>query len=102
MNVISLSLVVQVPLWLYISFVVFDERKNMESEKKRQMKEEKEKELNKPQGPAVTAESLGVGVDDGESYGGTAKRTGNKVDKASDDFIFEKFKNRTRDSWRYR
>ena len=69
----------------------------MEAEKKKLQKQAKEQEESKPQGPTVTAESLGVGVD-GEL---NSKRTGNQVDKASDDFFFEKFKNRTQDSWRY-
>lgn len=29
------------------------------------------------------------------------KRTGDKVEKATDDFFYEKFKKRARDSWRY-
>ena len=70
------------------------------------MKRAKEKEEDKPQGPAVTAESLGVGIDGEEgSLSGASlgnKKPRNVTDKASDDFIFEKFKNRTRDSWRYR
>ena len=78
----------------------------MELEKKKLIKQAKEKEQCKPQGPTVTAESLGVGLDVGEgSLNGPAsgyKNTKTDVDKASDDFYFEKFKNRTRDSWRYR
>ena len=86
--------------------VVYDERKNTDIEKKKLLKQAKEKEENKPQGPAVTAESLGVGIDGEESSlsgaSSSYKKPGNVTDKASDDFIFEKFKNRTRDSWRYR
>lgn len=101
---------IMVPTNVAVDFVqhnrFFDERKNTEIEKKKLLKLAKEKEEIKPQGPAVTAESLGVGVDgeDGSQNGATSgyKKTGNVVDKASDDFIFEKFKNRTRDSWRYR
>lgn len=29
------------------------------------------------------------------------KRTGDKVEKATDDFFYEKFRKRARDSWRY-
>jgi len=29
------------------------------------------------------------------------KRPGDKVEKATDDFFYEKFKKRARDSWRY-
>ena len=75
----------------------------MDAEKKKLQKEAKEREESKPQGPTVTAESLGVGVDgDDGGTGVGSKKTGNQVDKASDDFFFEKFKNRTQDSWRYR
>ena len=81
--------------------VVYDERKSIEAVKAKQLKEAKEKAESKPAGPAVTAESLGVGIDGEDSGHGISRKTGNKVDKASDDFIFEKFKNRTRDSWRY-
>lgn len=79
---------------------VYDERKSMETEKKKLQKQAKEQEESKPQGPTVTAESLGVGID-GDDGGLGSKKTGNQVDKASDDFFFEKFKNRTQDSWRY-
>ena len=78
----------------------YDERKSMETEKKKVQKQAKELEESKPQGPTVTAESLGVGID-GDEGGLASKKTGNQVDKASDDFFFEKFKNRTQDSWRY-
>lgn len=29
------------------------------------------------------------------------KRTGDKAEKATDDFFYEKFRKRARDSWRY-
>lgn len=75
----------------------------MEAEKKKIQKQAKEKEETKPQGPTVTAESLGVGIDGEDSgVGSSSRRTFNQGDKSSDDFFFEKFKNRTQDSWRYR
>lgn len=72
----------------------------MEAEKKKLQQQAKEQEeMRQTHAPTVTAESLGVGIDGTGGLG--SKKMGNQVDKASDDFFFEKFKNRTQDSWRY-
>lgn len=62
--------------------------------------------MEKPKGPTVEADDLGV-VTGGNAVSGTVtvpvpgqKHKGNK-EKASDDFFYEKFKKRARDSWRY-
>jgi len=87
--------------------LVYDEQKNIDAESKRaaaakDKAQEKEKAIKKPTVKAtnpVTAASSNT--EDTETTIPNKKRPGDKVEKATDDFFYEKFKKRARDSWRY-
>lgn len=92
-------------------FSVYDEQKNIDAESKRaaaakDKAQEQEKAIKKP---TVKASSSNTTASSSKAEGSEAavtavpnkKRTGDKVEKATDDFFYEKFKKRARDSWRY-
>ena len=89
--------------------IVFDEKKSIEAESRKAAAAAKLKaeEAEKSSEPKVTAESFGLLTGDQALPGAVAvtvpgqKRTGDKVEKATDDFFYEKFRKRARDSWRY-
>lgn len=79
--------------------LVYDEQKNLDAESKKAVAkaQEQEKTIKKPtvkasDSAAVSSEMAPVP---------NKKRTGDKVEKATDDFFYEKFRKRARDSWRY-
>ena len=87
---------------------VYDEQKNIDAESKRAAvakAQEQEKAIKKPTVKAssstVTSGSKAEGSEATAAVGPCRKRTGDKVEKATDDFFYEKFKKRARDSWRY-
>ena len=87
--------------------LVYDEQKNIDAESKRaaaakDKAQEKEKAIKKPTVKAtnpVTAASSKA--EETETTIPNKKRPGDKAEKATDDFFYEKFKKRARDSWRY-
>lgn len=90
-------------------FPVFDEQKNIEAETKKAAAAAKLKaqEAEKSSEPKVSSESFGLLTGDQAVPGAVAvgvpgqKRTSDKIEKATDDFFYEKFRKRARDSWRY-
>lgn len=93
-----------------IFFLVYDEQKNIDAESKRAAAAkdkalEQEKAIKKPTVKATNsttaASSKAEGTETTVAAIPNKKRTGDKVEKATDDFFYEKFKKRARDSWRY-
>lgn len=91
-------------------FSVFDEQKNIDAESKRaaaarDKAQEQEKVIRKPTVKADDTSSASSSkaheTDVPVAAASNKKRTGDKVEKATDDFFYEKFKKRARDSWRY-
>lgn len=93
--------------------LVFDEQKNIDAESKRAAAArdkalEQEKAIKKPtvKGTDSTAAASSKAEETETTVHVPAaisnkKRPGDKVEKATDDFFYEKFKKRARDSWRY-
>lgn len=91
-------------------FSVFDERKNLDAERKRaaaanDKAKEQEKAIKKPtvKDNKSTAASSSKAEETTRATVAVPnkKRTGDKAEKATDDFFYEKFRKRARDSWRY-
>ena len=94
-------------------FLVYDEQKNIDAESKRaaaakDKAQEKEKAIKKPTvkatNPSTAASSKAEETETTVHVAAAItnkKRPGDKVEKATDDFFYEKFKKRARDSWRY-
>lgn len=91
--------------------LVYDEQKNIDAESKRAAAArdkalEQEKAIKKPTVKATNSTTAASSKADGTETTMPAaisnkKRPGDKVEKATDDFFYEKFKKRARDSWRY-
>ena len=91
--------------------VVYDEQKNIDAESKRAAAArdkalEQEKAIKKPMVKATNSTTAASSKADGTETTmpeaiSNKKRPGDKVEKATDDFFYEKFKKRARDSWRY-
>ena len=96
-------------LFLFLPLTaVYDERKKIDAESKKAAAAKIAKEAEeKPKAPTVEAQDLGIITGEEATPVAVAvavagsKRKPNKTDKASDDFFYEKFKKRARDSWRY-
>ena len=86
---------------------VFDEQKNIDAEsQKAAASKDHTKEQGKSKGPAVkrdifVAPDALAGTTTASTGASGKKRSGDKVEKATDDFFYEKFRKRARDSWRY-
>ena len=91
--------------------LVYDEQKNIDAESKRAAAArdkalEQEKAIKKPTVKATNPTTATSSKAEGTETTMPAtipnkKRPGDKVEKATDDFFYEKFKKRARDSWRY-
>lgn len=105
-----------VPTNMAVNFMLhsrfYDEQKNIDAESKRAAAArdkalEQEKAIRKPTVKATNSTTAASSkVDRTETTMPAAaipnkKRPGDKVEKATDDFFYEKFKKRARDSWRY-
>lgn len=82
----------------------FDEQKNNDAESKRAAAarakaKEQEQAIKKPKVKAN--DSSGLATQSQVEPVKNRKRTGDKVEKATDDFYYEKFRKHARDSWRY-
>lgn len=92
-------------------FSVFDERKNLDAERKRaaaanDKAKEQEKAIKKPTVKDNKSTAASSSKAEETTHQATVavpnkKRTGDKAEKATDDFFYEKFRKRARDSWRY-
>nr|XP_058958139.1 splicing factor C9orf78 homolog [Pocillopora verrucosa] len=103
-----------VPTNMAVNFMLhsrfYDEQKNIDAESKRAASardkaQEQEKVIRKPTVKADDTSSASSSkaheTDVPVAAASNKKRTGDKVEKATDDFFYEKFKKRARDSWRY-
>lgn len=95
-----------VPTNMAVNFMLhsrfYDEQKNIDAESKRaaaakDRAQEQEKAISKPTVKANNSTTVPSESDPLPNR----KRTGDKVEKATDDFFYEKFRKRARDSWRY-
>lgn len=95
-----------VPTNMAVNFMLhsrfYDEQKDIDAESKRaaaakDKAQEQEKAINKA---TVKANDSATVPSRSEPLPGK-KRTGDKAEKATDDFFYEKFRKRARDSWRY-
>ena len=91
--------------------LVYDEQKNIDAESKRAAAArdkalEQEKAIKRPTVKATNSTTAASSKAEETETTMPAvipnkKRPGDKVEKATDDFFYEKFKKRARDSWRY-
>ncbi len=80
----------------------FNEKKAIEKEKQKEkaIKQDEMAGIEKSKGPIVGPEIVDSGYADGFDKSSKGKRKHGK-DQASDDFLYEKFRKKTSDSWRY-
>ena len=94
------------------TFLVYDEQKNIDAESKRAAAArdkalEQEKAIKKPTVKDTNSTAASSKPEETKTTVHMVaaipnkKRPGDKVEKATDDFFYEKFKKRARDSWRY-
>ena len=95
-----------VPMNMAVNFMhhsrFFDEKKALEAEKKKEKAKKEAEAVEKPKGPVVEADILDTTSDSKTLLPGQnrRKREANS-NQSSDDFLFENFRKKTRDSWRY-
>ena len=81
----------------------FNEKKALDAEKQKERNKLEEQQLGaeKSKGPVVQAEVHSPDSCSSKNLGRAEQGKRKNKDEASDDYLYEKFKKKTRDSWRY-